>query len=103
MVTPGQKDREEEGDEEELEPDRATTYRALVARANYLAQDRTDIGYVVKELCRRMSAPRERERLEEIEEANQVLDRQRKSSDHDEKAEEKQRIECVGRHRLCRV
>ena len=32
-------------------------YRALVARANYLAQDRVDIGYPVKELCRKMSKP----------------------------------------------
>ena len=32
-------------------------YRALVARANYLAQDRPDIQYAVKELCRKMSSP----------------------------------------------
>ena len=34
-----------------------STYRALVARANYLAQDRPDIQYSVKELCRKMSSP----------------------------------------------
>ena len=33
-------------------------YRALVARANYLAQDCADIAYAVKELCRYMSHPR---------------------------------------------
>ena len=34
-------------------------YRALAARANYLSQDRVDIGFVVKELCRNMSKPRQ--------------------------------------------
>ena len=33
-----------------LSSEEATAYRALVARANYLSQDRVDIGYVVKEL-----------------------------------------------------
>jgi hypothetical protein len=32
-------------------------FRSLVARANYLAQDRPDIQYAVKELTRRMSGP----------------------------------------------
>ena len=32
-------------------------YKALVARANYLAQDRSDIVFAVKELSRSMSAP----------------------------------------------
>ena len=32
-------------------------YRALVARANYLAQDRMDIAFATKELSRGMSAP----------------------------------------------
>ena len=35
----------------------ATGYRALAARANYLALDRPDIQYAVKEICRCMSAP----------------------------------------------
>ena len=35
----------------------ATGYRALSARSNYLAQDRSDIQYAVKEICRAMSAP----------------------------------------------
>ena len=34
-------------------------YRALVVRANYLAQDRADIAFAVKELCRHMSQPRQ--------------------------------------------
>ena len=35
----------------------ALLYRAIVARANYLAQDRFDIAYAVKELSRGMSSP----------------------------------------------
>ena len=32
-------------------------YRAIVARGIYLAQDRSDIAFAVKELSRRMSCP----------------------------------------------
>ena len=35
----------------------ATAYRALAARANYLALDRTDIAYATKELCRDFAKP----------------------------------------------
>ena len=35
----------------------ATQFRALVARANYLALDRTDIMFAVKELCKHMCNP----------------------------------------------
>ena len=35
----------------------ATQYRAIVARANYLCQDRSDIQFAVNELCRAMSEP----------------------------------------------
>jgi len=38
---------------------KASLYRRNVAIANYLSQDRSDIRFVVKELSRRMSAPRE--------------------------------------------
>ena len=59
VVTPGEKRevKEEEGEEQELRGADATLFRALVARANYSAQDRTDIAFAVKELCRRMSSP----------------------------------------------
>ena len=40
-----------------MSPDDATTYRALSARANFLAQDRPDSGYGTKELCREFSVP----------------------------------------------
>ena len=35
----------------------ATRFRAVAARANYLAADRPDIQYAVKEICRSMSKP----------------------------------------------
>ena len=47
-----------EEDEEELVSEEAAMYRALVARANFIAQDRGDIAFTVKELCRSMSRPR---------------------------------------------
>ena len=60
VTSPGQKrTNEEDGDEEELTSAEATKYRALTARAMFLAQDRTDIGFAVKELSRRMSKPRQ--------------------------------------------
>ena len=35
----------------------ATRFRAVAARANYLAADRPDIQYAVKEICRTMAKP----------------------------------------------
>jgi hypothetical protein len=58
-ITPGTKDKKEdrtEGDKE-LSPQDATRYRALAARANYLSQDRPDISFACKEICREMSKP----------------------------------------------
>ena len=37
----------------------ATLYRAVAARLNYLAPDRPDIAFSVKEAARAMSAPRQ--------------------------------------------
>ena len=42
---------------EQLTATQATEYRALSARANYLAMDRPDICYATKELCRCFSQP----------------------------------------------
>ena len=42
---------------DELDDAQITRYRALVARANYLAVDRGDIAFCVKELARCMSSP----------------------------------------------
>ncbi len=44
---------------EEVCSGRFTEYRARVARANYLSQDRLDGRYAVKELSRDMPAPKE--------------------------------------------
>ena len=40
-----------------LEADKASSYRALAARCNYIAVDRADAQYAIKQLCRDMSAP----------------------------------------------
>ena len=40
-----------------LSPEEATMYRALLARCNFLARDRTDIGFSSKELCREFAVP----------------------------------------------
>ena len=48
---------EEEEKTEELVGAEATRFRAVAARANYLAADRPDIQYAVKEVCRKMAKP----------------------------------------------
>ena len=48
---------EEEENSKPLQPEMASQYRALAARANYLAADRIDIMYAVKKICRSMSSP----------------------------------------------
>ena len=45
--------------EEPISEGSVTRYRACAARAMYLAQDRSDIGYAVKEVFRGMAAPTE--------------------------------------------
>ncbi len=42
-----------------LHGNEATRFRALTARANYLAQDRPESQYAIKEIARRMSSPRQ--------------------------------------------
>ena len=54
---PGAKRQSEGEADEELDATTAWRYRSVVARANFLAQDRPDIRYCVKELCREMSCP----------------------------------------------
>ena len=43
----------------DLTPEDETSFRALAARANYLALDRPDIAFATKELCRHFSKPTE--------------------------------------------
>jgi hypothetical protein len=59
VKTPGEDEKEHEVEEnkEELKNGEATWFRALAARANYLAMDRPDIQYAVKEVCRGMAKP----------------------------------------------
>ena len=53
-------DDEDENDEDPLLGDeQARLYRGVAARLNYIAPDRPDIGFAVKESARSMSAPRE--------------------------------------------
>ena len=60
ITSPGVKNKPPEDltEDPELQPAEATRYRRLVARANYMALDRCDIQYAVKELSRGMSTPR---------------------------------------------
>ena len=48
---------EEEERSAELVGAEAAMFRAVAARANYLAADRPDRQYSVKEICRKMSKP----------------------------------------------
>ena len=59
VATPGEdeKKHEEEENKKALDKEKARRYRGVAARANYLAQDRPDIMYAVKEICRQMAAP----------------------------------------------
>ena len=61
VVTPGVRQdepSEEEREKAKLDGAAASQYRATTARANYLALDRPDIGYAVKELTRNMATQR---------------------------------------------
>ena len=59
VKTPGQDQRqwEEEDNMRPLLAGEASNYRALAARANYLALDRPDVQFAAKEVCRGMARP----------------------------------------------
>ena len=59
VKTPCEEDRrwEDEENAQLLEGKEVRKYRELVARANYLAQDRMDLQYATKEVCRGMCNP----------------------------------------------
>ena len=59
-VVPGVKLEEKEGDDEALMGEDVTKYRSVVARGNFIAQDRPDVRFAVKELCRDMAKPTNR-------------------------------------------
>ena len=45
-------------DDPAMGPEEATSFRSAVARLNYMASDRPDIQYAVKEVARNMSSPK---------------------------------------------
>eukprot|EP00973_Karenia_brevis_P012895 1749607-Karenia_brevis.AAC.1 len=51
VISPGSKELNDEKDDAALDKDKSSLYRAVVARANYLAQDRPDIQFATKEVC----------------------------------------------------
>ena len=59
VTTPGTKEegRTKDDNHQPLETSKASEYRAIVARMNYLAADRPDIAFAVKEAAREMSNP----------------------------------------------
>ena len=58
VVTPGVKMAINEEDDKHLDPSAATRYRQLIARCNFVAQDRPDVQYAVKEAAKGMSSPK---------------------------------------------
>ncbi|CAE8634939.1 unnamed protein product [Polarella glacialis] len=59
VVAAGEKDRSPEAWSRPLSSAGGSAYRSIVARINFLAQDRPDITFASKECCRDMSAPTE--------------------------------------------
>ena len=53
-------DAEEEDNAELTDKEEITKFRGVAARTNYLAQDRPDIAYAAKEVCRDMARPTRR-------------------------------------------
>ena len=59
VSTPAEDEKAWEADanNEKLTTEKATAFRKIAARANYLAADRPDLMYSVKEICRHMANP----------------------------------------------
>ena len=77
-------------------------YRALVARANYLSQDRSDIAYATKELSTKMSDPMHRG-LGEVEKTVKVLDRKGTHGSHVRISRSDQGCGGMDGHVFCRM
>ena len=58
--TPGTKEAAQEDDDVPLAVKESTEMRRIIATVNYIAQDRLDIGYAVKECARMMATPTQR-------------------------------------------
>ena len=52
---------DESNDDDYLEADEATVFRACAARCNFLGLDRPDVQYAAKEISRHMAKPRQRD------------------------------------------
>ena len=62
VSTPGESaNKDAEPGDVPLDERQASRFRSMAARANYLAADRVDIMYSVKEMCRGMANPEEKE------------------------------------------
>ena len=59
VTTPGEDEKkwEETENQKPLDEEKTKRFRQIAARANYLATDRPDIMYAVKEACRHMASP----------------------------------------------
>ena len=55
------KDDDDRGSNIELDKSAAKQYRGIIARMNYLGQDRSQIQFAVKELSRSMAKPTEKD------------------------------------------
>ena len=55
--------KEDSDEEEELKADRARSTRRAIARINYMAQDRPDLGFAANMLSRQMARPRKGDEL----------------------------------------
>ena len=58
MATPGFKATINEEDDTHLDLSSATRYRQLIARCNFIAQDRPDVQYAIKKASKGMSSPK---------------------------------------------
>ena len=57
VSTPAEKSGKYKDEVEVLNPSRTNMYRGIVARMNYLGQDRSDIQYTIKELGKDLANP----------------------------------------------
>ena len=57
VSSPGEDEKPWEENSDPLPADAARLYRGMAARANYLAQDRSDLQFAAKEVCRGMAQP----------------------------------------------
>ena len=62
-IIPGAKLQQKDGDDQQLAGEDLAKYRSVTATANFIAQDRPDVRFAVKELCRDMAKPTRGARL----------------------------------------